>query len=417
MLAFDLDMASCAVALMVMAPAPDRHSDACARLRAVVRGLVPPDVGAPARIFSPDYYNSQAYSSLLDRMTFYRVPGVTMTVFDAHGLIWTRGYGVLQTGTDRPVTSSSLFEAASATKILTTVLALRLVEHGVLDLDRDVNDYLKTWKLPESPLTAGRPVTLRLLLSHLAGLNRPDNGLPFNERRPPTLRQLLAGAPPAINQGLVIERAPATTHKYSNIGFLVVQLVMEDVTGKTYQQMAHELVLEPLGLESSTVSHPLTPDQRLRWGVPHDEWGVAHARNQMPHAVGHGGLVATSSDLARLALEICLAYRGESTRLLSKPSAELMMTKTADLDPRQFGAPAGQGLGAMLLGEAETLHFFHPGSNAPGTNCWVIASPVTGNGAVVMTNAASGEALILETLASIAHHYEWPDLARSPVTR
>jgi CubicO group peptidase (beta-lactamase class C family) len=320
-------------------------------------------------------------------------------------------YGVLEAGTSRPVTPDSVFEVASATKVLTAVITLRLVERGLLDLDRDVNAYLKTWKVPSGPLTAAQPVTLRLLLTHRAGLNRPDKGLPFDAEHPPTLQQVVAGAPPAINQGVIVERTPGSAYSYSNIGFLVVQLVLEDVTGRTYEALARELVFTPLGMTSSTVTHPLTPAWKARWGVPHDENGVAHPRPLMPNAVAHGGLVTTPSDMARLALEISLAYQGRSTRLLSRRSAALMLTKVADFDPG-FGRPIGQGLGAVLLGTGPTLHFLHPGGNDPGANCWVIMSPATGKGAVIMTNAAGGEGLMLEILASVAHHDAWPDLSR-----
>jgi CubicO group peptidase (beta-lactamase class C family) len=295
--------------------------------------------------------------------------------------------------------------------MLTTVITLRLIERGALDLDRDVNAYLKSWKVPASPLTAGQPVTLRLLLTHRAGINPPDKGLPFDAAHPPTLGGAVVGRAPATNQGVVVERAPGSGHSYSNIGFLVVQLVLEEATGKSYAQLARELVFAPLGMHASTVTHPLAPEWRARWGVPHDEHGVAHPRTSMPNAVAHGGLVTSASDLARLALEIGLAYQGRSTRLLSKRSAELMLTRAAEFDAG-FGVSMGQGLGVMLLGEGATLHFLHPGGNDPGANCWVILSPVTGKGAVIMTNAAAGEALMLELLASIAHDSSWPDLSR-----
>jgi CubicO group peptidase (beta-lactamase class C family) len=281
----------------------------------------------------------------------------------------------------------------------------------VLDLDRDVNAYLKSWKVPTGPLTAAQPVTLRLLPTHRAGINRPDKGLPFDTAHPPTLGDVVAGRAPAINQGVVVERAPGSGHSYSNIGFLLVQLVLEQATGKSYPQLARELVFAPFGMDASTVAHPLAPEWRARWGVPHDEKGAPHARNQMPTAVAHGGLVTSPSDLARLAIEIGLAYQGRSTRLLSKRSAELMVTRAAEFNAG-FGVPLGQGLGVMLLGSGATLHFLHPGGNDPGANCWVIMSPATGKGSVVMTNAAAGEALMLEILASIAHQNGWPDLSR-----
>ena len=167
-------------------------------------------------------------------MAFYKVPGVTMALIDGNAIAWAKAYGVLEAGTTRAVTADSVFEAASATKVLTTVLALRLVERGVLDLDRDVNAYLKSWKVPAGPLTAAQPVTLRLLLTHRAGINRPDKGLPFDTAHPPTLGDVVAGRAPATNQGVVVERAPGSGHSYSNIGFLVVQLVLEEATGKSY---------------------------------------------------------------------------------------------------------------------------------------------------------------------------------------
>ncbi len=384
---------------------------AVADARAVECGLVAPDFKAPLRLFSPEDHQTMKPACLQDRMAFYKVPGVTMALIDDNAVAWAKAYGVLEAGTTRAVTAESIFEAASATKVLTTVLALRLVERGVLDLDRDVNAYLKSWKVPAGPLSAAQPVTLRLLLTHRAGINRPDGGFRFSGDRPPALQQVLAGAPPALNQGVVVERAPGSSHSYSNIGFLVVQLVLEEATGKSYAQLARELVFAPLGMTASNVTHPLSPDWRARWGVPHDEKGVAHSRSQMPNAVAHGGLVASASDLARLAIEIGLAYQGRSTRLLSKRSAELMLTKATEFDAG-FGLPLGQGLGVMLLGGGETLHFLHPGGNDPGANCWVIMSPVTGKGAVIMTNAAAGEALMLEIMASIAHHGAWPDLSR-----
>ena len=319
-------------------------------MRAVECGLVAPDFKAPLRIFSPAYYRSQQPSCLAERMAFYKVPGVTMALFDGRGISSTAAYGVLEAGTARPVTPHSVFEAASATKVLTTVITLRLVERGVLDLDRDVNTYLKSWKVPTGSIAAAEPVTLRLLLTHRAGINRPDKGLPFDDERPPTLRQVLAGEPPALNQGVVLERAPGSAHKSSNIGFLVVQLVLEEATGKSYEQLARELVFAPLGLEASTVHHPLDPGWRSRWGVPHDEKGVAHARNSMPNAVAHGGLVTSASDLARIAMEIGLAYQGRSTRLIFEAFCRDDADEGRGLGPRGLRRPDGPGTGRHAPG-------------------------------------------------------------------
>jgi CubicO group peptidase (beta-lactamase class C family) len=268
----------------------------------------------------------------------------------------------------------------------------------VLDLDRDVNAYTRSRGRSEQPVdrrTAGHAAAA----DASAGINRPDKGHSTRRTRDARRRGGRGDQP-----GVVVG-APGVS-LYSNIGFLLVQLVLE-ATGKS-TQLARELVFTPLGMNSSTVTHPLAPEWRARWGVPHDEKGVAHARDSMPNAVAHGGLVTSASDLARLAIEIGLAYQGRSTQLLSKRSAELMLKRATEFNAG-FGVPLGQGLGVMLLGSGATLHFLHPGGNDPGANCWVIMSPATGKGAVIMTNAAAGEALMLEVLASIAHQSGWPD--------
>lgn len=406
-----------AVALVLQAVASPRGVAASTgddERREIECGLVAPDFKAPLRIFSPEYYAAQKRGCLADRMAFYKVPGVAMALIDGTRVAWSRGYGVLEAGTRRAVTPESVFEAASATKMLTAVIVLRLVERGTLELDRNVNEYLKSWKVPPGPAGATQPVTLRLLLTHQAGINRPAKGLPFDDAHPPTLTQVLSGTAPATNQGVVVDRAPGSGHAYSNIGYLVIQQVVQDATGKRYEELAREFVFQPLGMMSSTLAHPLAREWRARWGVPHDEAGVAHARPLMPGAVAHGGLVTSASNLATLAAEIALASQGRSTRLLSKRSAEMMLTRAADFD-MGLSAPIGQGLGVMLLGQGPSLHFLHPGGNDPGANCWVIASPATGKGVVVMTNAAPGEALMLEVLASVAHAGGWPDLSQQSV--
>lgn len=77
---------------------------------------------------------------LIDRMKFYKVPGVSIAVIDNGAIAWARGYGVHETGTEKPVTTNTLFQAASISKSVAAVVALRLVEQGLLGLDDDVTD-------------------------------------------------------------------------------------------------------------------------------------------------------------------------------------------------------------------------------------------------------------------------------------
>jgi hypothetical protein len=84
-----------------------------------------------------------------------------------------------------------------------------------------------------------------------------------------------------------------------------------------------------------------------------------------------------------------------------------MFSAEKELDPAQFFGISGQGLGIFLLGKGQNVYFLYPGYNTPGATCVLIASPVMGRGAVIMTNSATGLQLSLEVLAAIANEYGW----------
>lgn len=164
------------------------ESDLAARIERVENGLLPPAVlkgEAPARM------------SLADRMKFYKTPGVSIAVINGGRIEWACGYSVLEAGGKEPVTPETLFQAASNSKSLTAMVALRLVELGKLDLDSDVNKWLVSWKVPENEFTKDQKVTVRRLLSRTAGVSNPGFlGYPVDKPLP-TLRQILDGEKPA----------------------------------------------------------------------------------------------------------------------------------------------------------------------------------------------------------------------------
>jgi CubicO group peptidase (beta-lactamase class C family) len=347
--------------------------------------------------------------TLSERMAALKVPGVSMAVINDNKIEWAKGYGVIKAGVDTPVTVDSLFEAASTTKLLTTVIVLRLLEQGRLSLEEDVNRQLKSWKIPENTFTQQRKVTLRLLLTHKSGLNRPEGGIGYEDGSVPTLVQVLRGQAPAQNPPAVVTSVPGSKWQYSNFDFLVIQLLLEEVLRKPFAQIAHEVVLEPLGMTSSTLVHPLKAEWKRRAAAPHDDEGKGHERAMHPTALAQGGLLTTPSDLARFTVELMRAYQGQPDRILSQESMRLMLAQEAALDPALFaGMISGQGLGVFTLGDKENIKFLHPGFNIPGATCMLIASPVSGKGAVVMTNGAKGELLMLELTLAIQKEYDWP---------
>jgi len=372
------------------------------RIKGVEGGL--PEFTTPSEMLAGGG-DSATRRSLAERMEELKIPGVSIAVIDDFQIAWAKGYGVTQAGGDSLVTPTTLFEAASTTKLVTATIALRLVGEGYLDLDQDVNQVLRSWKIPESDHLRVEKVTLRRLLTHKAGLNRPEGG--FSWTGSPTLVETLSGVPPAENAAAVVEIVPGSEWRYSNFGYLVVQLLVEDRMGKPFPQIAQELVVGPLGMRSSTFTESSTPDAKTRI-FPHDAEGTTHDPGSHPTAVANGGLITTPTDLAKFTIELMKAYQGRSDRILSRSMTRTMLAKEFDLDPQLLGVEVGEGLGAFLTGEGRSLSFLHPGDNMPGASCWLVGIPETGVGAVIMTNGAKGNLLAMEIIAAITNEYGWP---------
>jgi CubicO group peptidase (beta-lactamase class C family) len=355
-------------------------------------------------MFQPDPEQLAHPASISDRMQHYATPGVSIAVIHDWRIETARAYGVLNAGTGVPVTTDSLFEAASTSKFITAVMALRCVQDGRIALDGDVNRFLRSWKVPDGELTREHKVTLRRLLTHQAGLPATNYG--YDETMGlPTLLDVLRGVSPAWNRPAVPELVPGSRWQYSNVAYDLIQLLLEDVTGIAFQDLAQQEIFSPLGMDRSSFAYPLDPTRSLHEAIPHDAQGIPREPAMHPTAVAHAGLTTTPTDLARFTLEVMRSHRGESEALLSRAMTEQLLRRQCDIDPDVFGLPLSEGLGVILKGNGTELSFAHPGSNLPGLNCWLIGTPARGAGAVIMTNAARGELLAMEIYASILQEY------------
>ncbi|MHA1187172.1 MAG: serine hydrolase domain-containing protein, partial [Candidatus Heimdallarchaeota archaeon] len=196
--------------------------------------------------------NFESTNPLVERMKHYKVPGVSLAVIEDYKIAWTHVEGVRDKISNKEVNESTLFEAASTTKPLTAAAALHLVDQGVLALDEDVNKILKDWQIPENEFTKKEKVTLRRLLTHKAGINRPDSLFGIEEGKFATLVQVLNGEKPALNDAAKVIFEPGSDHAYSNLGFIIVEKLMQDATGKSYKQLMKEIIFDPLEMKNST---------------------------------------------------------------------------------------------------------------------------------------------------------------------
>jgi CubicO group peptidase (beta-lactamase class C family) len=350
--------------------------------------------------------NSKTYS-LSDRIDFYKVPGVSIAVINNNKIEWAKAYGTLNVDTGTPVTTESYFEAASTTKMLTSAVVLHFAGKGLIDLDSDVNMYLKSWKIPENEFTKEKKVTLRLLLTHQAGL--PSTNYPYEEDTTPSLIQVLKGELPAQNKAAVVEYIPGSKWQYSNIGYDVIQLLLEDITNVPLPDLFKEIIFEPLQMNSSTLIYPLEIEFQKREALPHNKDGKVCEPSMHPSALGHGGLMTTPYDLALFTIELMYAYKGESDKVLSKEIIQKMFHPELDLDPAIFGVPLKEGLGVFLQNAEQIFSFGHPGDNYPGTTCWQMGVPSLGKGVVIMTNGANGFPVAMEIFSAIKKEFNWPE--------
>lgn len=360
------------------------------RIDAVETGLL------PAVLIRGRYHRM----GLRERMAHYKVPALGVAVINEGRIEWAKGYGVLEAGGAQPADDRTLFQAGSLSKPLTAVVALQFVERGLIDLDENVNNRLVSWKIPENPLTQDHPVTLRWLLSHRAGLSAQQVfGHPPGARRP-TLLQILDGLPPSPNPPVRVESTPGETFAYSNFGYCIVEQLLVDVGKRSFPDLMHDSVLRPLAMKSSTFERPLPQRLRNRAAHAHTSDGIARPDWWLGEEMAAaGGLWATPSDLARFAIEIQSAYRGESQKVLPQEMIRAMLTP-------QRGGPTG--LGVFVEGSGPSLRFRHSGTGQ-GYQCEMVVYPSRGQGTVVMTNSDSGHMLVTEVLGAVASVYGWPD--------
>ena len=375
---------------------PHEDSALAARIARIENGLLP-GVVIKGQALVP--------MTIASRMAHYKVPGVSVAFFDHGGIIWTRVYGLADVAAKKPVTPETLFQAASISKPITALAALHLVQEGKLSLDEDVNVKLRTWKVPENEFTEKEKVTIRRILSHSAGLTVHGFAGYASGESVPTIVQILNGEKPANSDPIRVDVVPGTLWRYSGGGYVVLQTLLSDVTGKPFPQIMSELVLRPAGMTHSTYEQPLTKNLWPEAATPYRANGdpVKGGWHTYPE-MAPAGLWTTPSDLARAAIEVQNEYAGKSSKILSQDMARQMLTP-------QMGT---WGLGFGLESRGGKSSFSHGGANE-GFRCNLFAYTDGGQGLAVMTNSDSGGELTEEIYRAVAKEYAWPDF--HPVER
>jgi CubicO group peptidase (beta-lactamase class C family) len=364
-----------------------------AGLRSAAALLLAPLCLASAADAAPDR------ARVLALLAEHHVPGASVALIEGGRIDWALGYGVREMGRPEPVTPATLFQAASISKPVAAFAAMRLVSQGKLRLDGNVNDWLSSWRVPQNAFTRQQPVTLRLLLSHRAGVIVPGFPGYAAGAHVPTLLEVLEGKPPADTPAIVVDMPPAWSFRYSGGGFCILQQLVMDVAAAPFDAVMEHLVLAPLGMTGSTYRQPLPEARRGEAATGHQNRGVIAGRWHTYPELAAAGLWATSEDLARFALAVARAWKGESPEILSRELAREMLTRQG---------MGSYGLGLIVRGEGRALSFIHDGVNA-GFESRLVGFPETGQGAVIMTNANGSKLLIEAVIDLLRAEYRWPE--------
>lgn len=330
------------------------------------------------------------------RMKHYNVPGLSVALVENGGLSRTHNYGLLKSDGHKKISDQTRFSACSISKFVTGMVILKLVDSGLLHLDDDVNNQLSSWKVPENEYTVHKKVTLRSLLSHQSGIKDPENSFPeLRGNEFPSMVELLNGHTPYCKKAIEVKLQPESEFHYSDAGYCVIQLLIEDVTKKPFGQVVKELIFEPLNMENS--SYPtVISETNGEFSCGHDRNGkVVEGDFPIYPYPAASGLWTTPSDLSKLITELFNALRGESKLGISQMSAKEMIS------------PQGKpwtGLGLFLDRSGDELEISSLGWGV-GFQCMLVAYPSKEKAAIIMTNAELGvhqlEGLIGEIYRSL----------------
>ncbi|WP_299113233.1 serine hydrolase domain-containing protein [uncultured Winogradskyella sp.] len=345
------------------------------------------------RVQYGDSVNIQ-YFNIEDRLKELNIPGVSIAVMNNGVVEWARGYGMADTSQNKKVTTKTLFQAGSVSKPIAATRALQLVEEGQLNLDSNVNDYLRSWKVSENEFTVKEKVTLRRLLNHSAGLT--VHGFPGYSIKDtiPSIIDVLDGK--GNTDPVRVFRAPGEKVGYSGGGYTVMQLMVSDLEQKEFSDIMQKNVLNPLGMTSSTYENPLPKAYHsiAAAGYKSDGSQVAGKWHTYPEMAA-AGLWTTPSQLLLWAKTIQDTYQNQKDGFLKTQTVNEML--------KDYGN--NQGMGPYVV---EDL-FGHGGSDegfVSDLRIWK-AYPIS---VAIMVNSDNGNDIIQELFLSIAKEYNLPGI-------
>ena len=303
-------------------------------------------------------------------MAKQRIPGLTLAIVRDGKIVKSAGYGLADLDNDVKVKPETVFETASITKQFTATLVMMLAQEGKLRVDDKINAYLP------NPPDKWKDITIRHLLNHTSGFPTMQNGFKgISRMRTSTTEEMYADVKSSEVVG-----TPGEKHAYSDVGYFLLGMIIEKVTGKKYSEALSDRILKPLQMDSSRVQDHLLPYKNLAKGYTlytgPEVKGVPTLVNIRRIAdrglTSHYGLYSTVLDLAKWDAALY------TDRLINESSKSQMWSFTKFAD----GSTWNYGFGWYVGERAGQRYTFHGGITGTG----IIRFPGLKLSVIVLTN-------------------------------
>jgi len=313
----------------------------------------PPQQQGPT---DPDELEAFLDDLMAEHIEEYHISGATVAVVKDGELFFAKGYGTADIENGTPVDpDQTIFSIGSLSKLITWTAVMQLVEQGKVDLNADVNTYLKDTQIPA---TFPEPITLADLMTHTAGFEELATGrFPLEIESVLPLDSNIAERMPAR------VRPPGTTLGYSNYGASLAGFIIEEVSGMPYEQYIEDNIFEPLGMTRSTFHQPppATLADDLAVGYMYTQ-GDYRPRQEWMQGSPAGAMVSTAADMARFMIAHLQNGRFEETRILQESTAQemhrLQFSKHPKADGWTYGFMATQVNGERIIWHSGSIGVF-----------------------------------------------------------
>lgn len=401
---------------------------------AVPGEALPADKPTPAESFSmtgTPVPGMASYDRIIgELMKKWEIPGGAVAVAKDGRLLLARGYGLAEVETQRPVQPDALFRIASVSKPITAATILALVEREQIDLDAKALDLLPRCEPPDSQSMDLRfkEITVRNLLQHTAGFNRSVSLDPMTNSR--KVAEALGQLTPPDQAGIIrfmlgrpLDFDPDTEYAYSNFGYCLLGRIIEEASGKPYDEAVKELVLKPAGVTrmrlARTRREDLLPEEVRYYSPPgsapvdsifpqdKDKTPAPYGRFYIEAMDAHGGWLASPVDLVRFVTAL------DGSRKPALMREETFRRIGADPMPRiSKDRPTYYGLGWAVHRYKTGTNWSHAGG-LPGTNTLLVRTHHGMVWAALFNSRPDGDGFLGEVDRGMWKAYDqvtdWPD--------